>query len=171
VSPDTVRRALRGDAGALTIASAARIAAVLGLQLSLGLHPDGDPVRDKAHLALLERMRRRFHASVRWRTEVAIPIAGDRRSADAVIDCATFEILVEAETHLDDVQALERSIRAKQRDLGADRVILLAADTRHNRRVIALHPELQARFPITTRAALAALSRGSSPAGDALVVL
>jgi len=100
-----------------------------------------------------------------------MPITGDRRSADAVISGPGFEILVEAETRLDDVQALERSIAGKQRDLGIDRVILLVADTRHNREVINRVGELRRRFPLATRTCVLALARGRDPGGDALVIL
>lgn len=171
VGHDLVARAERGHPTALTIDTVARIAAVLGLQLSVSLHPDGEPVRDKGHLALLGRLRSRLAAVLRWRTEVPMPIEGDRRSADALIEGATFEIIVEAETHLDDIQALERGIAGKQRDLGVARVILLVADTRHNRAVIARLPELLRRFPVGTRACLAALAAGRDPGGDALVIL
>jgi hypothetical protein len=82
-----------------------------------------------------------------------------------------FDAVVEAETRLDDVQAIERRLRGKQRDLGAKRAILLVADTRHNRAVIAQVPDLAERFPIGTRAALHALSRGEDPGGDCLVIL
>lgn len=171
VGHDLVARAERGHPAALTIDTVARIAAVLGLQLSVSLHPDGEPVRDKGHLALLGRLRSRLAAALRWRTEVPMPIEGDRRSADALIEGATFEIIVEAETHLDDIQALERGIAGKQRDLGVARVILLVADTRHNRAVIARVPELLRRFPVSTRACLAALAAGRDPGGDGLVIL
>lgn len=155
----------------MTIDAVARLATILGHELSASLHPDGDPVRDKGHLALLQRFRSRLGSMVRWRSEVPIPIEGDRRSADAVIDGEGLEAIVEAETHLDDIQALERGIAGKQRDLGVVRVILLVADTRHNRAVVAQVPELRLRFPVTTRACLAALARGRDPGGDALVLL
>ena len=177
VSPDTVRRAFRAETGSLTIDVAARLAAVLGLQLGVGLYPDGNPVRDSAHLALLGRLHDRLSPGLRlapglsWRTEVPIPIAGDHRSADGLIGGPGFDVLVEAETHLHDIQALERAIAAKQRDLGVARVLLLVADTRHNRRVMDQTEELRRRFPIQTRACLVALARGRDPGGDALVIL
>jgi DNA-binding XRE family transcriptional regulator len=170
VSHTKIRRVEAGESD-LSLELAARIAAVLGLELNVTVHPDGEPVRDKAHLALLERFRRRLPPGVRWRTEVAIPISGDRRSADAVIDGPGLAAIVEAETRIGDVQALERAIAGKQRDLDVGRAILLAADTRHNRQVIAHVPELARRFPIRTRACLAALARGRDPGGDCLVIL
>jgi hypothetical protein len=79
--------------------------------------------------------------------------------------------MVEAETRLGDIQALERGIAGKQRDIQIERVVLLVADTRHNRHVIESVPELSRRFPIGTRACLAAFTRGRDPGGDCLVVL
>jgi hypothetical protein len=62
-----------------------------------------------------------------------MPIPGDRRSVDGVALTADFDAIVEAETRLDDVQAAERRLRGKQRDLDTKRAILLVSDTRHNR--------------------------------------
>lgn len=171
VSPARIDRAMRGDPSAMTIDLVARIAPAVGLQMATSLHPNGDPVRDGAHLALLARFRQRLHPIVTWRTEVPMPIAGDLRAGDGVIEAAFGAALVEAETKLTDFQAVERKARLKQRDLGAERLILLVADTPNNRRVIALHPDLRERFPIGTRHALAALSRGADPGGDCLVIL
>ncbi|MEY2434450.1 MAG: hypothetical protein QOC92_4175 [Acidimicrobiaceae bacterium] len=100
-----------------------------------------------------------------------MPIPGDLRSADGVIDSPRVDAIVEAETRLDDLQAVERRIRAKQRDLGSIRAILLVADSRHNRAVIRSVPDLKDQFPIATRVCLAALGRGDDPGGDCLIVL
>lgn len=171
VGHELVAKALRADPSALTVDFVARLAAALGLELGASLHPRGDPIRDKAHLALSRRFRARLGPGLTWHSEVPIPIAGDRRSADGVITGPGFEILVEAETRLGDVQALERAIAGKQRDLGIARVIVLVADTRHNREVTRAVDELRRRFPVGTRACLAALARGRDPGGDALVIL
>src|SRR5215213_8608818 len=85
VSADRIARVERGDQTAQTIDILARIAASVGLQLAANLCLDGDPVRDRAHLALLGRFRARLRTSLRWRTEVPMPTSGDRRSGDAVI--------------------------------------------------------------------------------------
>jgi hypothetical protein len=100
-----------------------------------------------------------------------MPIAGDLRGADGMIVAANGSILVEAETRLTDLQAVERKAMLKKRDIGADRLILLIADAPNNRKVLALHPELRERFPIGTRKCLAALARGGDPGGDSLVIL
>lgn len=171
ISHNKVRRAERGEPGALTIDLAARLGAVVGHQLSASLHPDGNPVRDAAHVALLNRFRARLPASMIWRTEVTVPIEGDRRSADGVVEGVAFAALVEAETRIEDVQTLERKVRGKQRDMGLSRVILVVGDTRHNRIVVRGNPGLRVSFPISTRACFAALERARDPGGDALVLI
>lgn len=155
----------------MSIDHVARAAEVLGLQLAAQLHPNGDPVRDRPQLRLLARFRPRLSPALRWRAEVPIPIAGDLRSGDGMIGGEGWDALVEAETHLGDIQLIERRASAKQRDLGANRLVLLVSDTRHNREVLGLHPELRERFPMDTRTCLARLGRGEDPGEDCLVVL
>lgn len=171
VSHDKIRRLERADPSAMSVEIVARYAAMVGLQLAASLHPDGDPVRDRAHLALLERFRRRLHPSLRWRSEVPVPIVGDRRSGDAVIGGEGWDALVEAETRIGDVQLVERRAAAKARDLGTGRLILLLGDTVHNREVLRLHPELSVRFPVDAQICMRRLRRGEDPEGDAIVVL
>jgi transcriptional regulator with XRE-family HTH domain len=171
VGDHRIARAEQGDPGVLTVDLAARMAPAVGLVLAVSLHPDGDPLRDRGHLALIDRLRKRLGPGVRLRVEVPVPIAGDKRSGDAVVTFQGGEALIEAETQIGDIQAIERKAAAKQRDLGATRLVLLVADTRHNREVIGLHPELRERFPITQRSCLAALAAGRDLGGDALIVL
>ena len=171
VSHTQVIRIERGLAPHVDISVLARLAAVLGCELSMGIHPVGSPVRDKAHIALLKRFAARLHPSVDWRTEVPMPIPGDLRSADGVTTTPAFGAIVEAETRVDDVQAVVRRLRSKQRDLGVPRAILLVNDTRHNRDVIRQIPDLRREFPIDMRQCLVALGRGEDPGGDCLVIL
>jgi transcriptional regulator with XRE-family HTH domain len=161
----------RGEAPHVDVVVLARIAAVLGLELALTAFPVASPLRDRGHVALLARFRARLHASWRWLTEVPMPRSDDRRSADAMVSNAHGRVMVESVTHLDDWQALERGINGKAAALGCDRVILLVSDSRHNRTVIRETSAITDRFPISTRAALAALARGVDPGGDCLVVL
>lgn len=151
ISHTQVRRIEAGVAPHVDLDLIRRMASVLGAELSVGVHPIGPPVRDKAHVELLERFAARLSPDMSWATEVPIPF--------------------EAETRLHDVQATERRLRAKSRDLAATRAILLVADTRHNRAVIAAVPDLQREFPVGTRACLAALGKGRDPGADCLVIL
>jgi transcriptional regulator with XRE-family HTH domain len=154
ISAARLERAERGDPGSLTIDLAARVAPAVGLQLAASLHLNGDPVRDRAQLALLGRFRRRLHPSLTWRTEVPMPIPGDLRAADGIVDGAFGTVLVEADTRVSDIQAVERKAALKQRDVGANSLILLLADTPNNRQVLELYLELHERFPVGTRKCL-----------------
>lgn len=148
------------------------IAAALGLDLPLRTYPSGEPIRDAAQLALLSRLRLLLSPTLRWRTEVPLDIPGDRRAWDAVIEAQGWRVPVEAETRLRDVQALSRRIALKQRDDRREVVLLLVADTRHNRHVLRLAaPDLAATFPASGRAALAALSEGRQPPASGIVLL
>jgi transcriptional regulator with XRE-family HTH domain len=82
ISHVQVIRIERGMAWHVDIEVLARLAAVLGHELSLRIHPIGAPVRDKAHLALLDRFAARLAPTIAWQTEVPIPLPGDLRSAD-----------------------------------------------------------------------------------------
>jgi transcriptional regulator with XRE-family HTH domain len=171
ISHTQVRRIEGGLAPHVDLDLLGRIASALGGELSLGVHPVGPPIRDKAHVELLQRFAARLGPGMTWDTEVPIPIPGDLRSADGVAAGGGFDAVVEAETRLHDVQATLRRLRAKQRDLEATRAILLVADTRHNRAVIAAVPDLLRQFPVGTRACLVALAKGRDPGADCLVIL
>ena len=147
-----------------------RIGAVLGLDIPLRAYPNGDPVRDAAQLALIGRFRAVLPASVRWRAEVALGIPGDLRAWDGVISGPGWSMPVEAETRIRDVQALLRKLALKQRDAGADQILLLLADTRHNRSVLRLYADEFAAFPADRRAARAALASGRSPGTSCLLL-
>ena len=149
-----------------------RIMAVLGLQLSARAYPVGQPLRDVTHLILLAALRSRIPAGTSWRTEVPLPVTGDKRAWDAVIGTGSAAIGVEAETRLHDVQALERRINLKKRDGGLDRVILLLRNTRWNRSVVqGDNAGLRLAFPVPGETALVALAAGRDPGGDAIILL
>jgi hypothetical protein len=84
----------------------------------------------------------------------------------------TWRIGVEAESRLGDLQALERRLALKQRDGSMDRVILLVANTRHNRTVLRSHGSgLEIQFPLPGARALELLAAGVAPTGSTIVVL
>ncbi|MDQ3128594.1 MAG: hypothetical protein M3Q66_09105 [Chloroflexota bacterium] len=129
-------------------------------------------MRDVAQLALLSRFTTLVHPSIRSADEVPLKIAGDRRAWDRVLTGRDWSIPVEAETRLRDVQALQRRVALKMRDDGVDRMIVLVANTRHNRDVLRLHADSFAEaFPLTGREALAALRSGRRPAASAIILL
>lgn len=161
----------RGLACRLRVDQIAAIGSVVGLDVRLRAYPAGDPIRDAGQVRLLARLRPRLHASLRWSTEVPLPIEGDMRAWDAMIRGRDWRRPVEAETVLDDIQALERRLALKRRDGGEDHVILLVADTARNRRALAAAPGAFADLPLRTREILGALGRGEDPGGSGIVIL
>jgi transcriptional regulator with XRE-family HTH domain len=166
-----VGRFERGDVAFPSLEFLGAYCAVVGLDLSLRAYPAGDAIRDIGQQRLLERFRARLHPSLGWATEAPLPIAGDRRAWDALVRGADWRLAVEAETVIDDVQAVERRLTLKRRDGGMDHVILLVADTRRNRRVLASVPGAFAEWPLRTREILHALARGEDPGGSGIVIL
>ena len=172
VSAAQVSRIERGRLSRVALEDLVRIAAALGLDLSVRAYPGGDPIRDSAQLALLERLRSRLHPSLTLRTEAPLPIRGDGRAWDAVIMGRGFALGIEAETRLWDVQAATRRLSLKRRDGGLDKVVLLVSDTRHNRQVLTASREsLRPELPGDTRAILRRLAAGKYPDTSGIVVL
>lgn len=162
----------RGLSPDLSIDQAIRAFAILGQDLRVRPYPAGDPIRDAAQAGLLARLRERCHPSIRWQTEVPLPIPGDLRAWDATAVWSAARVGVEAETRLRDLQALDRRIALKARDGGMDRVVLLVHDSRANRAVVHAHREvLLARYPVPGIRALELLGAAADPGGDALILL
>lgn len=172
ISHTEVSRIERGVATRVPYETLVTMGAVLGLDVPLRAFPSGDPIRDAAQLALLARLRVLLPAPLTWRTEVPLDVPGDRRAWDAVIGGPDWRVPVDAESRLRDVQACTRRVALKRRDDGSDVVILLVADTRHNRRVLRLAaPDLAGEFPMTGPAVLAALRIGEAPSASGIVLL
>ena len=127
---------------------------------------------DAGQLALLASFNARLHPAWSRRLEVVVPIDGDLRAADEVIRTDACSCAVEAITRLADIQRQTRSGRAKQRDLKADRLILVVKGSHANRRLLrAAGRIVDDAFPKSTREALRALGAGEDPGGDCLVVI
>lgn len=172
ITHTSIARMESGELVRVPLVQLTRALAVVGLELTARAYPTGSPLRDKAHAALLEKLRIRLHPSLRWRTEVPFPNAGDLRAWDAVITGPAIRAGVEAETRPRDGQELERRLALKRRDGGVQRLILLLADTRSNRALVRERSaSLAAAFPVGMRDAFAALSAGRLPDGDALLLL
>lgn len=170
--PSSLARLERGEFRGASLERLAVAFAAVGLRLTARAYPVADPVRDAGQLRVLDRVRGRLPAGAPWATEVTLPIPGDRRAFDAATTLSGARIFFEAETRLDDIQALERRLALKIRDNGGAPTILVVADTHHNRRVLALHREsLRQLFPLDSRAVLSALARGVAPARNGIVVI
>ncbi len=162
VSHMTVGRFER-NANGLTIDVIGGICAVVGLDLVIRAYPGGDALRDVGQLRLLDRLSVRRHPTIRWVTEVPLPIPGDRRAWDAMLIGDGWRVAVEAETVLDDLQALERRLELKRRDGEVDHVILLVSDTPRNRNRFAARQASLSTVPPAAAAILEALRRGTKP--------
>jgi len=174
VSQAVVSRIERRAQTQASVNDLARLLAVVGLELSARAYPAGTPIVDAAQRKLLDRLRDRTHPSLKWRFELPLPIAGDQRAWDAVIEApGQGRVAVEAETKLRNLQALQRRVALKLRDdptIGA--VILLVAGTRANREVMRAEGDaLVTDFPLSGRAILESLGDGRLPAASGIVVL
>jgi transcriptional regulator with XRE-family HTH domain len=171
LSPSQISRIERGLTPNLGIPQIARLLAAVGLDLSVRAFPAGDPIRDIGHARLLASFRALLHASLGWRTEVPLPIAGDLRAWDALILGRGWKTGVECETRPRDLQALERRLALKERDGRVDSIVLLLRDSQHNRDLIRGASGFAARFPVSGARALALLGEGKNPGGNAIVRL
>jgi transcriptional regulator with XRE-family HTH domain len=172
ISHAHVSRIERGLVTGVSIDVLSKMLSVVGLELSVRAYPSGLPVRDAGHLALIERLRAVLPAGVRMRTEVPLRNDPAGRAWDVTVEPAGQPVRMELETRLRDVQALERRIALKAASDGPGRVVLVVADTRTNRRILAAHRgHLRERFPLGTREILAALRAGRCPSENGIVVL
>lgn len=172
VSPAALSRIERRLAPHVAYETLVQVAAAVGLDVPLRAFPNGMGPRDAAQLALLGRLRSLLPPTVRVRSEVTLGIPGDLRAWDVVLEARGWTRPAELECRLGDVQALQRRIRIKCRDAGIADVLLVVADTRHNRHVVRVAAdELAEMFPVRHRAALAALRAGQTPTGSAIVLL
>jgi hypothetical protein len=166
----TMARIVDGHRRASVVELAA-IGAAVGRDIRLHAYPAGDPIRDAGQQRLMNRFRARLHPSLVMPTEVGLPIDGDLRAWDGFVLGVDWRRPAEAETVLDDIQALERRLALKIRDGGVDGVILVIADTLRNRRALAAAPGSFSTFDRNARRVLAALAAGRDPGGSSLILL
>jgi hypothetical protein len=172
MSQGELSRLERFDFPNIAFVRLAEIAAVLGLELSAGLHRNGDAVRDVGHQATIRRCLANVHSAFVCTREVPLPNVGDRRSWDILLRLGSVLIGVEAETRIRDIQALVRHVRERERDGGVDHVFVLLADTVHNRQLVAqLREALGPRFAANPRDVLSALRAGRPVAGSAVLLV
>ena len=167
-----VSRVERASAPWLNIVEAAELCAVVGLDLWLRAYAGGDPLRDEAHVALLNRFIELVGGDLKVRLEVPLPRPGDPRAWDATISDRRETVGVEAETRIRDAQALERRVSLKRRDGGIDHVIILVADTRANRSALrSVRSSWRADYPLDPGDILGALTAGRLPPAGGVTLL
>jgi transcriptional regulator with XRE-family HTH domain len=159
-----------------TVVDFSEMASLLGMELSLGLHPIGDPIRDKGQQAL----GRRFDAipAAVWQitAETLLPNPGDQRSWDRLLRLTTSSVrhLVGAdlETRIRDIQALVRRTRMRERDGGVDAILIVLSDSATNRALVGqLRGALGADYRTSPRRILAALRHGTQLPGSGVILV
>jgi hypothetical protein len=101
-----------------------------------------------------------------------MPIPGDLRAWDAMLNQPGCRIGIDAITRLGDVQAQSRAALLKGRDSGTERVILVVRDTEANRRALhAVEDLIRGSFPLGTRAVLSALRAGRDPGRNGIAII
>ena len=173
LSAGQLGRLERGLVGGPTVEQLARAWAPLGMRVSIRPFPAGSPVRDRAQLALLRRFEACLGRPLRLRREVPLPIEGDRRAWDGMVEGDGDPFFLEGESRVRDAQAIERKLRLRMRDdPRASLVLLVVTRSDHNRRVMAEHREaLRDLLPMDGGPILRALRAGRRPASSGIVLV
>ena len=164
----------RGKLDRASIVDAARVAAVLGLDLWVRAFPGGYGLRDEGQAKGLGQLLACVRRPLQYRTEVVLPAQPDRlelRAWDAQITGHGETTSVEYEARLYDAQAQQRRWNLKRRDDPPDHFLLVIAGTRANRRVLGEHADLFADLPrLRTANVMKALQEGRHP-GTGMVLI
>ena len=164
----------RGKARYLSIVTASRICAVLGLDLWVRAYPGARILRDAPQADRLQRVLDKVRAPLRYRIEVPLPQRADQptelRAWDAVLSDGAERTALELEMRLHDTQALERRVALKLRDDPVDHFLLVVAGTRNNRRVLREHPELCGLTRLRTANLLRVLGEGRHPPSGIILI-
>ena len=156
-----------GRLATATIEEVNAVASVLGLELSLRIYPGGRAIRDAGHGRRLGTLLSWVRRPLVGRVEVPLSNGGDareQRAWDAVLFGDRRRTAIELEMRLTDVQAMRRRHELKRRDDPTEQFLLLIADTRHNRRVLAEFADLFVGLPrLRPGAVRATLERGEHP--------
>ena len=160
----------------VTVTRLAEMASVLGLELSMGLHPIGDPIRDKGQQALAGRFESPL--SPRWQvtSETLLPTPGDLRAWDKLLrlrdEVPPYLVGVDLETRIRDMQALVRRTRLRERDGHVDAILLVLSDSATNRRLVdELRTMLGPSYASSSRSLLGALRRGVRLEGSGVILV
>ena len=156
----------------LSIDLASRPASIVGLDLSVRTLPaerrSGILDKSDSSTGFASSWNRRSPGA----PEAAVGGRRDPRAWDGVLADGRDRAGVEAEVHVHDWQALDRRISLRQRDTGIEIVILVLADTRHNRAVLReVGPALTVNVPEPSGTALRALRGGHLPKASTIVMV
>ncbi len=171
LSQSLIARVEAGRHRVLSIHTAARLLSCVGRDLSMRVYRGAGPIHDIGQLQMLEELRSRLQGGLRFRTEVPLGLAGDQRAWDAVTDGPGLVVAWECYTRMENVQATERTLNAKQRDSGVPCVVLVLKESRHNREVARAASGLRRSFPLGARGIFGAVRRGQQPRSNGFMFL
>jgi DNA-binding XRE family transcriptional regulator len=167
VSADKIWKFEHERLPSLSIKDACEIGALLGLDVTVRAYPNGVRLRDAGQAPRLQKLLANVGPPLSYRTDVPLPRREDGpelRAWDAVVFGSDERTAIELESRLTDVQATTRRHNLKRRDDPGDNFLLVVADTKHNRRVLAEFADLLADLPrLRTANVLAALRAGRHP--------
>ena len=171
ISRSEASRIERGESLSVPLATLARLAAVVGLDLWIRTFPGSDPVRDQGHLWLGDAFGGLVSAPLVAASEVRVGDRRDLRAWDQTLtDHDGRRCGVEFETRFVDAQAQHRRISQKLDDSGLDLVLVVVADTRANRAAVrAAAGYLGTAYAIDDPATYEALRAGRLPPRSALI--
>ncbi len=176
IARSNVTRLEAGQRQDLGIVERSEIASVLGYEVSVGLHPIGDPLRDKGQLACGRRLDGILSDLWRVTDETLLPGAGEQRAWDKLLRLVgatpRYLVGVDIESRVWDVQAIVRRTLGRERDGQVDHILIVLADTAHNRRIAnELRHALGSEFRASARSLLSALRRGQRLSGSGVVLI
>ena len=151
----------------LSVSDACAMGALLGFDVAVRAFPNGTRLRDTGQARRLLKLLANVGAPLRYATDVPLPRRDDvpeQRAWDAVISGHGERTSIELESRLMDLQATMRRHNLKRRNDPVDHFLLVIADTKHNRRVLAEFADLLADLPrLRTANVLAVLRAGRHP--------
>lgn len=116
--------------------------------------------------------------SDRWRisNETLLPGAGELRAWDKLLrligETPPYLVGVDIESRVWDMQAIVRRTRERERDGHVDHLLIVLADTAHNRRVVAeLRLALGAAYGTSPKSIMAALRKGEKLPGSGVILI
>jgi transcriptional regulator with XRE-family HTH domain len=151
-----------------------RMAAVVGLDFTVGMYPSPPRLHDGPQLELLADTQFLCGPDWDWRSEVMVGLPPDQRAWDlgGTHRVTRFGVRIDAESVFADCQAVMRRIEGKRLADGDPRIVLAIRDSRGNRRAVdEAGAILRSAFPIDGRTGLAALREGADPGGNVLLMV
>ena len=174
-SKSTVSRRLAGQ-DATTVVGLSELASALGMEVSVGLHPVGDPIRDAGQRGTGKRFDAILAPAWAVTDEVPFPMAGDQRAWDKFLrlreSIPPYLVGVDIEARIRDIQALVRRTRLRERDGGVDAILIVLSDSATNRRLVdELRHSLGGSYATLPRTIFRQLRSGETLSGSGMILV